>query len=92
MHIITKQPNGLYCVISTIVEAPVLYNATAEEVVAFELEELKEIYKLQVERARNFEDNAWRITDMNMTVDEAENFAKAIGYDKPLNINKEEEE
>lgn len=84
MGMIAQQPNGLYCRISTIVDAPTFENKTKEELEDY-LEESNQIVewgkRLSVDEwlrlyERPWEDAVNAITTLNMTQKEIDDWLK----------------
>ena len=79
---ICKQPNGLYCRVSTIVEAPTFFNASKSELASY----LIDTHQLDpfsvdewIERyVKSFEYALSQVTTLNMTQDEIDLWIKKV--------------
>lgn len=84
---IAKQPNGLYCRFSTIVDAPTHYDMPFEGYVALLMERGCN-YEIAVNDAKDiienhlkpFEEVIERLVPNNMTKEEFDNWLKSVGY------------
>lgn len=84
---IAKQPNGLYCRFSGVVDCPTDWNMTEEEYIEMcvqrAMEEAREKAKLVLAyHVRPFD---WVLSDFfphNMTNEEFDEFLKEVGYEK----------
>ncbi|MGM0175723.1 hypothetical protein [Enterococcus sp. DIV0800] len=80
---ISKQPNGLYCRISMVVDAPTFENASKSEVESY-LRETQQLYDpLTVdewlkEYAQPFDLAVSKITTLNMTQNEIDEWIKKV--------------
>lgn len=77
---ISKQPNGLYCRISTVVDAPTHWNMTEQDYIDMRVEKAKkEAREVLANYCYEFDDALKRVRygkDTNMTTEEYEQFIK----------------
>lgn len=79
---IAKQPNGLYCRFSTIVDTVTHYNMTEEEYIELCAEYAREQARYDLEnRVHPFEEVAVRFIPNNTTVQEFNEVLKKMGSD-----------
>ena len=80
---VSKQPNGLYCRFSSVVDCPTNYNMTAEEYIELCAEQAREEAKWVLENhLYPFQLVVDRFRPMNMTQDEFDQLLKDVGYTK----------
>lgn len=85
---ISKQPNGLYCRISTVVEAPTDWDMTKEELRALLVEHMSLDSSNQTiddwlsRKEVDFEDALLELGRLNMTCEEAREWLVSVGYEK----------
>lgn len=80
---ISKQPNGLYCRFSTVVDCPTDYNMTAEEYIELCAEKAREEARYVLEnRTRPFEWVIEHFSPREMTQKEFDIFLQDVGYKK----------
>lgn len=84
---IAKQPNGLYCRFSTVVDAPTHYNLTREDYIDIirmrgkSIEEsTREAYDVLENYLRPFQEVIDRFVPNNMTEKEFNEWLKEVGY------------
>ena len=84
--VIAKQPNGLYCRFSTIVDTFTHINMTEEDYVNYCKEvaerEAREDLKNLAKRMRPFEEVILHFMPHNQTVEDFKEDLKSMGYDK----------
>ena len=79
---ICKQPNGLYCRFSTVVDCPTDWNLTAEDYIELCAEQAREEAKRVLENhVYPFGCVVGNFYPHNMTLDEYEKFLKEVGYE-----------
>ena len=78
--LIAKQPNGLYCRISTVVDAPTHWNMTEQDYIDMRVKQAKEDAKIVLANyCYDFDTALNRVRygkDTNMTTEEYEKFIK----------------
>lgn len=80
---ISRQPNGLYCRISLVVDAPTFDNATKSELESY-LRETRQLYapltvdEWLTEYAQPFEIAIRKLSTLNMTQNEIEEWIKKV--------------
>ena len=78
--LIAKQPNGLYCRISTVVDAPTHWNMTEQDYIGMRVKQAKEDAKIVLANyCYDFDTALNRVRygkDTNMTAEEYEKFIK----------------
>lgn len=87
-HQIVKQPNGMYCIFSTVVDSVIVYNATEEQLINYYIEkEKKEITERVAKVIKQIEAGEKPYAQFTMTFDEMMETIKVIhGEDKVKNI------
>lgn len=86
MSFICKQPNGLYCRFSTVVDHPTHWNMTAEDYINYRkakaLKEAEADAREILERhVMNFDDVIRRFQPNNMSLEKFEEILKEMGYE-----------
>lgn len=82
MSFIAKQPNGLYCRFSSVIDCPSNWNMTAEEYIEMCAEKARKEAVEILNNARPFDWIFEFFEPENMTEEEFENFLKEVGYEK----------
>ena len=78
-----KQPNGLYCRFSTVVDCPTHYNMTEQDVIDYFVEEAKDNAKRILEhKLQPFEKVTEYFMPYNMSRDEFEDCLKEMSKDQ----------
>lgn len=86
-----KQPNGLYCRFSSVVDAITHYNLTKEEVVNYFVEEAKEEAEYMLEhRLHTFDEVIDDFRPYNCTIDEIDELVKEMGQKEGLKPEEKE--
>lgn len=88
--IIIKQPNGLYCRFSTVVDCPTNWNMTFKDYVNLLVEKngyskaegIKEANEIINDYLHDFDETIERYIPHNMSIDEFNKVLKEMGYDK----------
>lgn len=81
-RMLVKQPNGKYCVFSSVVDCPTAYNLTVEDYIEMRAEEAREQAKIELQyRVRNFENIIEDFRPYNMTVDAFVQALRDMGFD-----------
>lgn len=84
-RMIVKQPNGKYCVFSSVVDCPTHYNLTEEEYIELIAQEAREQAKFDLQhRTRAFDNIFEYYRPYNMTVDDFVQALKDMGYEGDL--------
>lgn len=79
---IAKQPNGLYCRFSTVVDCPTHYNMTEKGYINYCVERAKEeAKKILANHLYPFEDVIEKFVPGNMSEKEFQEFLAAAGYE-----------
>ena len=82
---IVKQPNGLYCRFSTVVDCPTDWNMTEEDYIELCAEKAREQARFVLEhKVRPFEMIIEEFYPHNMTVEEFHKAIRDMGYDGEL--------
>lgn len=80
---ISKQPNGLYCRFSTVVDCPTDWNMTEEDYVEYCAEKAREEARIVLQKhLRQFEQVIDCFMPYNMTEEEFKQFLTEVGYAK----------
>lgn len=80
---IAKQPNGLYCRFSSVVDCPTHWNMTEEDYVEYCVGRAREEARREIkEHLRPFSDVITNFTPVNMTSEEFSRFLKETDYYK----------
>ena len=79
---ISKQPNGLYCRFSTVVDCPTNWNMTEEDYIEICAERAREEARYTLKnRLRPFEEVLENFSPVNMTEEEFNNLLKEMGVE-----------
>lgn len=85
MGFITKQPNGLYCRFSTVVDCPTDWNMTEEDYIEMCAEKAKrEARRVLKNHLRPFEEVIEEFYPHSMTVEKFHKVMRDMGYDGEL--------
>lgn len=77
-RLVSLQPNGKYCLFSTIVDCPMVWNISKEEYITFREAEIKKDIENELLQLYPIEEIIKRIDFSNMTKEEFEKFLKDI--------------
>lgn len=90
-RMVCRQPNGKYCVFSSVVDCPTHYNLTEEEYIEMRAQEAREEAKRELEyRTRNFGNIIECYKPYNMSVDDFTQALEDMGFDGNIDEKIEE--